>query len=43
MLRIYFSAIKRYIKDESNSKDGVPNDFNLGAKLIGLFRSILEK
>ena len=36
MLRIYFGAIKQYVEDESNSKDGALNDFNLGAKLAGL-------
>jgi len=43
MLRIHFGAIKQHIKDKSNSKDRAPNDFNLGAKLAGLFRSMLEK
>ena len=43
MLQIYFSAIKEYVKDKSNSKDRALNNFNLGVKLIGLFRSILKK
>ena len=43
MLRICFGAIKQHIKDESNSEDGALNNFNLGAKLIGSFRSVLEK
>ena len=35
--------IKQHIKDKSNSKDRALNDFNLGVKLTGLFRSILKK
>jgi len=40
---MYFSAIKQHIKDKSNSKNRALNNFNLEAKLTGLFRSILEK
>jgi len=40
---MYFGAIKQHIKNKSNSKDRAPNNFNLGAKLTGLFRSMLEK
>ena len=43
ILRIYFSAIKQYIKNKSNLEDRALNNFNLGVKLIGLFRYILEK
>jgi len=43
MLQIYFSTIKQYIKNKSNSKDKTLNDFNLETKLIGLFRSVLKK
>ena len=40
---MYFNIIKQYVKNKSNSKDGALNDFNLGAKFINLFRSMLEK
>ena len=43
MLRICFGAIEQHVEDESNSEDGAPNDFNLGAKLAGSFGSVLEK
>jgi hypothetical protein len=36
-----FSVIKQHIKDKSNSNNKATN--NLGAKLVGSFRSILEK
>ena len=43
MLQIYFNAIEQHVKDESNSENRAPNNFNLEVKLAGLFRSILEK
>jgi len=43
MLRMCFSTIKQHIKDKSNSNNGATINFNLGVKLAGSFRSVLEK
>jgi hypothetical protein len=38
-----FSVIEQHIRDKSNSDNRAMNNFNLGVKLIGLFKSIPEK